>query len=251
MRARIDLTRRRLVFVILWGLLTALSKPVGPPTAIILAVALLGFGVTGTSWRRRGAVFALLAAFLAALAAYGRPAGIGPLTLVRYGISYLWQFYLPALPFMAPGPYVGRYGSLPSWWVWINTGVGRFGWLTTPLPSWAYNLALLTLALAAAVAAFGFARRARREVPVAAALLVAALGYVLLLHLSEVLLAIGNGGLLLQGRYLLPVVPLLEAVLLLGLARLGRVGLAVSGALVVVTFVLSVQAVESTLVFFG
>ena len=73
----------------------------------------------------------------------------------------------------------------------------------------------------------------------------------LLLHLSEVLLAIGNGGLLLQGRYLLPVVPLLEAVLLLGLARLGRIGLVTAAGLVVVTFVISVQAVESTLVFFG
>ena len=251
LRARIELTRRSLVFVLLWGLLTALSKPIGTPTVIILVTALLGLGTEGTAWRRRGAVVAVLAAFFVALAAYGRPAGIGPLTLFRYSTSYLWQFYLPKLPFQSPGPYVGRYAPLPSWWVWIETGIGRFGWLTTPLPTWAYQLGALTLLGAALVAAFGFARRPRLDVRVAAALLVAALGYTLLLHLSEIVLVIGNGGLLLQGRYLLPVVPLFEAVLLLGLARLGRIGLATAGALVAVTFVISVQAVESTLVFFG
>jgi hypothetical protein len=237
--------------VVLWGVLTALAKPVGGPTAIILTTALMGLGVAGSSWRRRAVVAGVLVAFFAALAAYGRPAGIGPLTLVRYGISYLWQFYLPKLPFQVPGPYVGRYAQLPSWWVWIETGIGRFGWLTTPMPSWAYQLGAYTLLAISVVAIFGFARRPRREAPVAAALLVAAFGYVLLLHLSEILLVIGNGGLLLQGRYLLPVVPLFEAVLLLGLARLGRVGLGAAGALVVVTFVLSAQGLESTLVFFG
>jgi hypothetical protein len=80
---------------------------------------------------------------------------------------------------------------------------------------------------------------------------VGALAYVLLLHMSEVQLLINNGGLLLQGRYLLPIVPVFEAVLLLGLARLGRVGLVTAAALFAVTFVLSVQGLQDTMVFFG
>jgi hypothetical protein len=74
---------------------------------------------------------------------------------------------------------------------------------------------------------------------------------VLLLHMAEILLVINNGGLLLQGRYLLPIVPLFEAVLLLGLARLGRLGVATAAVLLGVTFVLSIQGLTDTLVFFG
>jgi hypothetical protein len=88
-------------------------------------------------------------------------------------------------------------------------------------------------------------------VHVAGELMVAALAYVLLLHMAEVLLLINNGGLLLQGRYLLPIVPLLLAVLLLGLARLGRLGVATAGVLVGVTFVISIQGLTDTMVFFG
>ena len=95
------------------------------------------------------------------------------------------------------------------------------------MSQWWYRLAFWTLLVAAVIAAVGFVRAPRRGACASPApLLVAVLGYVLLLHMAEVLLVINNGGLLLQGRYLLPIVPLLEAVLLLGLARLGRVGVA-------------------------
>jgi hypothetical protein len=257
LRARADPTRRRLGFVLLWGVLAALAKPIGGPAALLMLIALLGLRPYGSSWRRRAAVAgALVAAFLfsyvaeAKVSSYRLTNGHGAVSTVRYAFSYLWQFYLPKLPGQIPGPYKDHH-YLPSWWVWIETGIGRFGWLTTPMPQWSYRLGFWALVAIALVATFGFLRRRRDEFPVAAALLVAALAYVLLLHMSEVLLLINHGGLLLQGRYLFPIIPLFEAVLLLGLARLGRAGVVTAAALFAVTFVLSVQGLETTMVFFG
>jgi hypothetical protein len=257
LRARVDMTRRRLLFVLLWAVLATLAKPIGGPTALIMVIALLGLGPAGSSWRRRIGVGAALVAALgvsyvaeAVVANFSVRGTYTTVSMVRYSLSYLWQFYLPRLPFMLPGPYKAHH-YLPSWWVWIETSVGRFAWLTIPMSQWWYRLAFWSVLVAAIIAAVGFVRVRRRDVHVAGALLVAALAYVLMLHMAEVLLLINNGGLLLQGRYLLPIVPFFEAVLLLGLARLGRVGVATAAVLVGITFVISLQGLADTLVFFG
>jgi hypothetical protein len=257
LRARVELTRRRLLFVLLWMALAALAKPIGGPTAVVMAIALLGLGPAGSSWARRIGVAGGLLVTLAftyvgeaVVQGYRVHGTYTTVEWIRYSASYLWQFYLPKLWFMSPGPYKGH-GYLPSWFVWVETSVGRFAWLTVPLSQWWYRLAFWVLAVASVIAAVGFVRRRTRGVHVAGPLLVAALGYVLLLHMAEILLVINNGGLLLQGRYLLPIVPLFEAVLLLGLARLGRLGVATAAVLLGVTFVLSIQGLTDTLVFFG
>jgi hypothetical protein len=257
LRARVDPTRRRLLFVLLWAALAALAKPIGGPTALVLAIALLGLGPTGSSWRRRAGVGAALLVTLAVsyvaeavVAGFSVRGTYTTLSLVRYSLSYLWQFYLPRLSFMIPGAYA-HHGYLPAWWVWIETTVGRFSWLTVPMSQWWYRLAFWSLVVATVVATVGFVRHRSRDVRVVGALLVSVLAYVLLLHMAEVLLLINNGGLLLQGRYLLPIVPLLVAVLMLGLARLGRLGVATAVMLFGVTFVISVEALTDTLVFFG
>jgi hypothetical protein len=258
LRARVDLTRRRLGFVLLWAVLAALAKPIGGPAALLMTLSLLGLSPTGTSWRRRAGVAAALGASIAfSYVAEARVANFSmtgtqesPLRTIRYSLAYLWQFYLPKLWFMTPGPYT-HHDYLPSWWVWIETSIGRFAWLTVPMSQWWYRLAFWVLVVAAVAAAIGFWRSRPGERRVAGALIVAALAYVVLLHMAEVLLLINNGGLLLQGRYLLPVVPLFLAVLLLGLARLGRLGVATAAVLVGVTFVISIQGLTDALVFFG
>jgi hypothetical protein len=257
LRARTDMTRRRLLFVLLWMALAALAKPIGGPSALVLAIALLGLGPAGTTWARRALVGGGIAATLgvayvgeAIVANFSVRGTYTTIGLVRYSLSYLWQFYLPRLWFMQSGAYEGH-DYLPSWWVWIETSVGRFAWLTIPMSQWWYRLAFWTLVVAVGIAAAGFVRHRSRDVRVAGALLVAVLGYVLLLHMAEILLVINDGGLLLQGRYLLPIVPLLLAVLMLGLARMGRLGVATAAVLLGVTFVISVQGLTDTLVFFG
>lgn len=126
---------------------------------------------------------------------------------IRQFISYVWQFYLPRLPFLTPYRLVG---GLPVYEVFIKQGLGTFGWLTVSLPGWLYPLAALILA-ALALACITFMARLRARLPWLriAFLLINALSLLALLHIGEYLVAIDGGGAFIQGRYLLPVVSLL------------------------------------------
>ena len=64
-------------------------------------------------------------------------------------ISFLWQEYLPRLPFMTdllPG--------FQLWTLWFKGLVGRFGWLDYGYPPWAYVLALGIVLLITGAAIF-------------------------------------------------------------------------------------------------
>ena len=61
----------------------------------------------------------------------------------------------------------------------------------------------------------------------------------------------GGTDLLLQGRYLIPAVPLFAAALYQPFSRIGRAGSLATCALLLVAFVLSVEAMNDVLVFFG
>ena len=252
-------TRRSIIAVALWALLALITKPIGGPAAAVMIVGMLGFGTGVRTWWRRGAAIAAMAVVLggtyiaeAVSQKWSLFGGAGPVSGTRYGLSYLWQFYLPSLPFMdsAHRAYAA-FGSLPSWRVWIETGVGFFGWLAVPMPGWTYDLAFWVLVGATCVAIWATIRRRGDDERVLPALLAAAVGNVLLLHMAEVLQLLNGGTLLLQGRYLIPVVPLFAAALYRPLPRAGRVGIATTGALTLPVAVISVQAMVSLLVFFG
>lgn len=53
-------------------------------------------------------------------------------------LSYLWQWYLPRLPFMHAWSETAPY--VPSFAVWLQEGYGVFGWLNIDLPAWVYDL---------------------------------------------------------------------------------------------------------------
>jgi 4-amino-4-deoxy-L-arabinose transferase-like glycosyltransferase len=250
----------RAIPVALWALLALLTKPIGGPAALLIIVPLLAFVPAWRSLPRRfAAAGALVAAIVVcyvamAVAATWQLFGVaGPATSLRYALSYLWQFYFPPLSFMdSKHAAYHAFPSLPSWRVWIETGTGYFGWLTTPMPSWAYNLAFWSLVAAALVAIAAAIAKPDRRTGAALALLLAGLANVLLLHLAEVLALIqGSPELLLQGRYLIDVIPLFVAALFQPYARIGRVGLVAAGGVVLVTAVLSLEAMNSVLVFFG
>ena len=132
--------RRSALVVALWALLATLTKPIGGPAAAMVIVGVVGFGMGARTVRRRVAAVVAIAAALVvtyvveAAAATWSPFGTtGPLGAVRYGLSYLWQFYLPPLSFMDTAHSAYRsFHSLPSWRVWVETGTGFFGWLTRP-----------------------------------------------------------------------------------------------------------------------
>jgi hypothetical protein len=152
--------------------------------------------------------------------------------------SYLWQFYLPGLPWMNPPPFEG--------WtvrdVYIDRLYGTFGQLEIMVPGWVTNvLAGAGLVLAVGVLAAAIARRdaLRRMWAPVAVLVAAAVGAILLLHLQAYRsLLVEPGDPVITGRYLLPLLPVLGVAVAASLQALPRRAFAVAGGGVLAAAVL-------------
>ena len=120
-------------------------------------------------------------------------------TNLRQFASYVWQYYLPRLPFMQPahGP------GLPAYHVWLEQGTAAFGWLEVRFPGGAYRAAA-ALALLVGVAALArlAATRARVDRAVALFLLTAGAALLFGLHWTD----FHSATPFMQGRYLFPLV---------------------------------------------
>jgi 4-amino-4-deoxy-L-arabinose transferase-like glycosyltransferase len=123
--------------------------------------------------------------------------------------DYLWQFYLPKLPFQGN---VAAIPKLPAFDIWIKGGWGAFGWLEVRFPNWVYVvLGLVTVVLLAGAVVVLVRRRRREDLALVAFFAVAALSLLAGLHWIEYR-TIGTEGVIFnQGRYLLPLLPLLGA----------------------------------------
>jgi hypothetical protein len=147
----------------------------------------------------------------------------------RAFLSYLWQFYLPGLPGMAPPPFVG--------WtvrdVYIDRLYGTFGQLEITLPgavTHAVALAGLALVAAAAVGAAVHRHVLRRAWPAVVVLATAVLGALLQVHLQAFRdLLIDASDPVITGRYLLPLLPVLGVVVAAILQALPRRAFAAAG----------------------
>jgi len=127
--------------------------------------------------------------------------------IITQFLSYVWQFYLPRLPWLT---LFRTTPQLPVYDIWLHQGTGEFGWLVVYLPHWLYP-AVAWLVGAVAIAAAALLSRLRDPRKLAllgffALTLVALLG---LLHITEYRVLISGGGQFLQGRYLLPVIGVL------------------------------------------
>lgn len=80
----------------------------------------------------------------------------GRLLSMRGQASYLWQFFLPQLPFMAEQ--FPAYPSYPVWDVYIQGFIGRFGYFQYGFPPWANNVGLAVLGAVTALAGLALAR---------------------------------------------------------------------------------------------
>ncbi|HEV3094713.1 MAG TPA: DUF2142 domain-containing protein [Solirubrobacteraceae bacterium] len=148
-------------------------------------------------------------------------------------LSYIWQFYLPRLPWMH-----NDFGELfvPRQ-LWFRGLVGLYGWNDTVFPAWAYDLALIPAGVIAALCLRAVAisraqlRRRGAELAVYATMcigllvLIGASGYIESVHLATEYA---------QPRYLVPMIALWGAVLTLAARGAGRRWGPVAGALLIV-----------------
>jgi 4-amino-4-deoxy-L-arabinose transferase-like glycosyltransferase len=140
----------------------------------------------------------------AASAQVAQAAGATGLHLRDFG-SYLWQYYLPRLPFQQPFSIPGDH--LPAYDVWLKTGWAAFGWLEVRFPEWVY-VVLTAVTLAIAVVALAQIWGARRRVDLAVLAFLALVCVTLLagLHWTEFKMLGSGRGAFNVGRYLLPLV---------------------------------------------
>src|SRR3954452_8363611 len=132
--------------------------------------------------------------------------------------SYLWQYYLPRLPFQREvnftTPVVSHY---PAYQTWLAAGWANFGWANVWFRSWVYLIFLGATALALAGLALTTvrARRSRatwrpsRGTLLVAALLAVTVGALLVgLHWTDFNMWRKHDLPFLQGRYILPLAPI-------------------------------------------
>jgi 4-amino-4-deoxy-L-arabinose transferase-like glycosyltransferase len=130
---------------------------------------------------------------------------------LREFLSYVWQFYLPRLPFQDRNPGIGAdsLSDLGVYAVWLKTGWGAFGSLEIRFPEWVYAV-LAALSASVLVAGVSALVRSRAGVTGAAIVFLALLagGLVAGLHWTEYKIIVDSGRGSSQGRYLLPLLPI-------------------------------------------
>jgi predicted membrane protein DUF2142 len=160
----------------------------------------------------------------------------------REFVSYLWQSYLPRLPFMTDQfpnaePGFPGYPDYPLWETYFQGLVGRFGWFQYGFPEWANFVALgIWLAI------LGFFGRAlwvcrkalRRRWPELVTYLAIAAGVLLLVAVAGYRYRIDNHVNFEQTRYLFPLLALYGALVAIVAARGARRLAPALGALLVV-----------------
>jgi 4-amino-4-deoxy-L-arabinose transferase-like glycosyltransferase len=229
------------------GLLTKLNY-LGFLPGIFFAVVALALREPRASRRARGARVALaIGLALSPAVAYvirglvtGLPLGVASAALGSFHgplgseLDYIWQLYLPRLPGTSsyfPGLFTQR--------MWFERYVGLYGWLDTQFPNWVYNLALIptaAIALLAGRALFEGRAALRRRAVEIAVYAVMAIGLLFLIGTASYQTFPLHDAEFIQSRYLLPLVPLLGAVLVLGARGAGRRWGPVAGTLIVVAF---------------
>jgi 4-amino-4-deoxy-L-arabinose transferase-like glycosyltransferase len=167
--------------------------------------------------------------------------------LPHFGLlDYLWQFYLPKLPFLNNVPAIPK---LPVYDMWLKTGWAAFGWLEVRFPNWVYAvLAVVSATIIAGGLATLIRRRSAADLPLIAFFATATLALLAGLHWIEYRTLLSEGVTFNQGRYLLPLMPLFGAcaAATIGLvpARLRQhaTGALIGGALVLQLFSLAIVA---------
>jgi 4-amino-4-deoxy-L-arabinose transferase-like glycosyltransferase len=233
-RARHALSRRQLK----WAAAAALAFAIP-----VLAWVLVARGAGQPAYGQAAQVTQTGAPTAGGVARVQAPQAASPSFLA----SYLWQFYLPKLPFMSDQrfvfPVISHY---PAYEVWLASGWASFGWVNVWFPPWVYRIFLAIVLAVAAGAGIAFLRGARalralsrpgRRAAVAiGAFIVLTAGALLAgLHWTDFHMLVDGKPPFIQGRYLLPIGALLAAVVAVAVRsvparfRLGAAGAVLGG----------------------
>lgn len=154
---------------------------------------------------------------------------------VRRFLSYVWQFYLPRPSFLQPAPF-GSEGGDPLYHTWMKSGWAAFGWLEVRLPEWVYK----TLGWVSAGALVGGVVAAARGVLrdprllwLVAFFAVAVVGLLFIVHWAEFTIVTLENIPFIQGRYILPLLPLGAAAVAGAIGLLPRIPRAAAAGVVV------------------
>jgi hypothetical protein len=163
---------------------------------------------------------------------------------IRQFLSYLWQFYLPRLPFMTR---FRETSQLPLYDLWIREGWGVFGWRDLAMPDWIYKVCALVSAAVAVGGAVIVARfRDRLRLALLAFFALALIALLVGLHVTDYRAIIAGQSAVIQGRYLLPVLPLFGLAVGLIVTRIPAAWrTATAGGILAVLLVLQVVALSS------
>ena len=148
-------------------------------------------------------------------------------------LSYTWQVFLPRLPGM-PHYFIGLATYKD---IWFDRFVGLYGWIDTMLPGWVDNVALVPAGVIALLCARElFTRRdaLRARAPEFSAYAAITVGVMAMIgatsYLGDVVQHKHAFG---EPRYLLPLLPLLGAVVALAVRAAGRWAPVAGGAIIV------------------
>ncbi|HEU0249208.1 MAG TPA: DUF2142 domain-containing protein [Solirubrobacteraceae bacterium] len=150
--------------------------------------------------------------------------------------SYIWQLYLPYLPGMT------HYfqGMSTFWDVWFTRSVGLYGWIDTQFPGWVVRVALVPTVLILLLALremFGRRSALRDRLPELLTYIIMTVGVFAMVGVasydSDVISHVEAYG---DPRYLLPMLPLLGAILTLAVRGAGRRWAPATAAAIVILF---------------
>jgi 4-amino-4-deoxy-L-arabinose transferase-like glycosyltransferase len=201
-------------------------RSVGLASAIVVLPVFAYAVLNTTVWHRGG----LTAGGFAGAATGALPAG--DTVNFKETLDYIWQLYLPRLPFMHK-----EFNYSPLTATWLNGSVGHFGWLDYTFPTWVYTVArwlFITLAVLAVSTLIRARARIRALLPLLVCFAVMAAGLLFAIGYTGIRYRAVNGAPFEQARYLFPLLALYALFMVLAARGLGRRWAPVLGGVLVV-----------------
>jgi hypothetical protein len=174
-------------------------------TTAIVVIPVAAYAVlNATVWHRGGPT----AGGFSGAATGALPAGHA--VTLHETIDYIWQLYLPRLPFMNHN----EFGSYPVISTWLDGTIGHFGWLDYTFPAWVYRLAKVLLAVFVLLGLVGLLRNRaaiRSRLALLGCFFVMSIGLMAAIGYAGIRYRAATGDPFEQARYLFPLLGLYAA----------------------------------------